>query len=146
MNSKTYIPFSRIMPPCSVTGCTSGRKGSEKVQTFKYPSDDIMKKKWLKLIGKNTVGKDAVVCKKHFALGYLIQEPENPFTSLHPKAVPTLFDFGPPKKNPRKPRKPPEIPVSPVPKKPRIDHFEHNYGYRTVETASSTVTSNQVQR
>ena len=65
------------MPPCSVTGCTSGRKGSEKVQVFRYPQDDLMKKKWLNLIGKESVGKDAVVCKKHFQPGYLHQPPKN---------------------------------------------------------------------
>ena len=134
------------MPPCSVSGCTSGRKGSEKVQTFRYPSDDIMKKKWLKLIGKETVGKDAVVCKKHFPLGYLSQKPENPFASLLPNAVPTLFDFGPPKKNPRKAKNEPPKTFEAPKKKSRLDHFEHSYGYRTVETASSTVTSNQIQR
>ena len=78
------------MPPCSVSGCTSGRKGFEKVQTFRYPSDDVMKKKWLKLIGRTTVGKDAVVCKKHFPLGYLKQKPKHPFASLSPNAEPYL--------------------------------------------------------
>ena len=75
------------MPPCSVSGCTSGRKGFEKVQTFRYPSDDVMKKKWLKLIGRTTVGKDAVVCKKHFPLGYLKQKPKHPFASLSPNRM-----------------------------------------------------------
>ena len=83
------------MPTCSVYGCTSGRKGSEKVQTFRYPKDDLMKKKWLNLIGKETVGKDSVICKKHFQPGYLNQPPENVLATLLPNAVPTLFNFGP---------------------------------------------------
>ena len=65
------------MPSCSVVGCTSGRQGSEKVQVFRYPKDDLMKKKWLNLIGKESVGKDSVVCKKHFQPGYLHQPPKN---------------------------------------------------------------------
>ena len=136
------------MPSCSVFGCTSGRKGSEKVQTFRYPTDDILKRKWLKLIGKETVGKDAVVCRKHFPLGYLNQKPESAFASLLPNAVPTLFDFGPAKKNPRKAHKaacePPKT-LAP-PKKPKPDHFEHSYGYKNmyqINTPSATVTSNQ---
>jgi hypothetical protein len=83
------------MPPCSVTGCTSGRKGSEKVQVFRYPKDDLMKKKWLNLIGRESVGKDSVVCKKHFQPGYLYQQPGNLFLTLLPNAVPTVFKFGP---------------------------------------------------
>ena len=83
------------MPSCSVIGCTSGRQGSEKVQVFRYPKDDLMKKKWLNLIGKESVGKDSVVCKKHFQPGYLYQQPGNLFLTLLPNAVPTVFKFGP---------------------------------------------------
>ena len=125
------------MPPCSVSGCTSGRKGSEKVQTFRYPSDDVMKKKWLKLIGRTTVGKDAVVCKKHFPLGYLKQKPKHPFASLSPNAVPTLFDFGPtPKSFKRKRRSETEVDTNlktrpNISKKPRKNDFnEHSYCYK----------------
>ena len=83
------------MPSCSVFGCTSGRKGSEKVQVFRYPKDDLMKKKWLNLIGKESVGKDSVVCKKHFQPGYLYQAPGSLYLTLLPNAVPTEFRFGP---------------------------------------------------
>ena len=84
------------MPECSVYGCTSGRKGSEKVQVFRYPKDDIMKKKWLKQIAKETVGKGAVICKKHFEPGYLKTSPEvNVLPTLLPNAIPTVFSFRP---------------------------------------------------
>ena len=64
------------MPSCCVTGCLSGRPSpeGEKVQVFKFPTDESMKKRWLKLIGKKNVWPGAVICKKHFVSGYIIPQ------------------------------------------------------------------------
>ena len=85
------------MPSCSVYGCTSGRrKGSEKVQVFRFPKDDIMKKKWLKQIAKDTVGKDSAICKLHFEPRYFKNSSEvNVKSHLLPNAIPTIFSFRP---------------------------------------------------
>ena len=137
------------MPSCSVPGCTSGRSGSsEKVQAFKFPIDDVMKKKWMKLIGIKSIRHGAVVCKKHFSSGYILARSEDVIQGrardlpiLRSDAVPTVFDFGPTKKNRRKSSEPPKTTVSPC-EKPKLNHSDHAYDYRTVDEPAA-VTSNQ---
>ena len=137
------------MPSCSVTGCPSGRPGADKVQVFKFPTDDVMKKRWLKLVGRKTIWPGAVVCKKHFVPGYIVPPGETTqgratdLPVLRSDAVPTLFDFGPAKKIQRRARDSNETETDSVTtvKKPKLgnerNHEDHGYCYKTVPATAT---------
>ena len=96
------------MVKCSVPGCLTGNaKSPEKgICSFKFPTDDRLKLKWLKLIGLKSVKDTARVCQKHFISTYFLPDSENvgarnlplKTPTLREDAVPTVFDFGPTKK------------------------------------------------
>ena len=54
---------------CSVPNCNSNYRGTkEKVPSFSYPKDPVLKSKWLKNVPRNDYepSKYAVVCERHF--------------------------------------------------------------------------------
>ena len=119
---------------------------------FKFPTDDVMKKRWLKLVGRKTIWAGAVVCKKHFVPGYIVPSGEatqgraTDLPVLRSDAVPTLFDFGPAKKVQRRARNSSETETDSVTiaKKAKLSkdrhHEDHGYCYKTVP---ATATSDQ---
>ena len=97
------------MVKCSVPGCPTGTgtsKSEKGICCFKFPTDDRLKNKWLKLIGLKSVRDTATVCQKHFISTYFLSDIENvgarnlplKTPTLRKDAVPTVFDLGPAKK------------------------------------------------
>ena len=137
----------------SVPGWLTGtRKSSEKgIISFKYPDDPRLKRKWLRLIGLESVKDYERVCQKHFISSYFLSESENvgarniPLSTpkLRKDAVPTIFDLGPAKKK-RDRSSDSTITSASFSKLPRI-HTDHSYGMDipASKPPATTVSSSQ---
>ena len=86
---------------CSVTNCYSRAKNASKVQVFPFPTDKAMARKWARQSGIEP-GNNRRICQLHFNDGCFVtslDEQGLPKNTLNVKktAIPTIFNFGPPK-------------------------------------------------
>ena len=127
---------------CAVPGRLTGtRKSPEKgIYSFKFPSDNRLRKSWMRLIGLKSVSETDRVCQKHFIKSYFLSEAENvgarnlPLSTpgLRKDAVPTIFDLGPAKK--KRDRSSDTITSASSIKVPRSDH---DYAIKDAFTCNS---------
>ena len=83
---------------CFIVGCNTGLKGhpDEKLQTFSFPADAGLAKKWLKKVNREgfSVLGDLKpchrICKKHFEADYFVPEEENVDERGRPYKLPKL--------------------------------------------------------
>ena len=134
------------MVKCSVPGCPTGTgtsKSEKGICCFKFPTDDRLKNKWLKLIGLKSVRDTATVCQKHFISTYFLSDTENvgarnlplKTPTLRKDAVPTVFDLGPAKK-----KRDRSSDTSASFKTPRL-HSDHGYSMSASLNPPATIVS-----
>ena len=53
---------------CVAVGCDSNsyKKDRKKVKFFRFPKDDVLKKKWIQIIRRENLPKDPSICELHF--------------------------------------------------------------------------------
>jgi len=96
--------FKTSNKKCVIPNCYSRAKNAVSVQLFPFPTDRTMYKKWERQAGIE-YGTHKRICQLHFNDGCFITNEENldskgkkkNILSLKKTAIPTTFNFGPPK-------------------------------------------------
>ncbi|XP_063826089.1 THAP domain-containing protein 2-like [Ostrinia nubilalis] len=76
------------MPNCSVLGC--GIKSENRISLHRFPNNEVMKKKWLEIIGPNNINpkhRKPAVCSMHFQESCINRTLD--VTRLHDDALPS---------------------------------------------------------